>query len=84
MQAWQMRGDFSKGYTVILDMFLCGAPGGLILLPRLVPRLVNAVRFSAMVPGESKRKLLLTAVSTAVATAITVAVFFLTPPRYNI
>lgn len=36
LRDWQARGDFTKGYTPMLDMLICGFFAGLIPLPRVL------------------------------------------------
>ncbi len=63
----QMHGNPAKDFTIIVDLPLCGILGGLILLPRPLIRAAS-----------TKAKLLITAVSTTVATVFAVKIFFLT------
>jgi hypothetical protein len=57
-----------KSFSNIIEVFYCGIPGGMILLPRFF--------FSA---SSKKKKLLITSLSTLLATIIAILIYSFTP-----
>ena len=57
-----------KSLANIIEAFFCGIAGGMILLPRLI-----------FPVSSKKQKILITSLSTLVATVIAILIFYLTP-----